>query len=199
MKILFYLAFLVTISLISCRNKKKGESAPQFSSPSPSSATSEASLYKLRIEKIGELVFRTPDNIVIMSADLINAKPTLASKDTSLFQKMKQFRFIKDNKLLVKNFNYATEPKFEIRNKNGKSIKVEIANAPRSLIDYNFNLTGYGYKIEKKIDETFFMDIRYKVLDVIPGGFPEIILYMQYYYAFAENWELEIYEVKPPR
>lgn len=124
------------------------------------------------------------------------SNPTTEDENEPLREKLERFGFIKGHELLLSMFKYSTSATHQMKDSSGKVIKI-IFDSPAVTNDNYWKMTVYG-NIDSsfvKIDPSM-MDLKYALLDVIPGGNKEIVVLNEWYIANSYNYDFLVYEIK---
>ena len=141
--------------------------------------------------------------------DLTEAQFDSLEKDTplcmddrdSLGKKLEKFGFVKGNELLLDKFKYDTTSEFQLKDQTDHTIQVKfyplVLERPGSKVKLSVfdNSDSAVLNLVDSLRYETMQDFKYAVLDIIPGGFPEIVLLNQWYIANGDNFEFFILEI----
>lgn len=89
--------------------------------------------------------------------------------------------------------------KFTLTDEDGRPVEVRFLHSSNNEgHSYDLVITNNKYKAILKLNEQYnslYRDISYLLLDLIPGGYPEIIILNEYYIMNGDNSDLYIYEI----
>jgi hypothetical protein len=166
-----------------------------------------------RINKAGELLFRRSYAAIqfrdvsdqeLDSIEKSNPWPvnSNASQQDSLLMFHLQKEGILDGSLhLVRSKFPETVPlQFTLTNQKRKQLHLSITpRVPGEITNtYNLVLINKKQKIVYELESHYggtSRDISYLVLDLIPGGYPEIVILNEYYIMNGDNSDIFIYEI----
>jgi len=165
---------------------------------------------KISINKIGELQFRRSyaNNQLMKMSDAEYEKIRRSNPwgydnhDTSLLKKFQKFGLVnKKYNLLLRNFKSQSKINFEhftaefglwdsIQN---KLVFRFIRNKDDSK--YKLWITDNSINSEIQIDGFYLEGLKFMVLDIVPGGYSEIVILNNYYIMNGDNSDIYIYEI----
>jgi len=108
----------------------------------------------------------------------------------TLRKRFEELGIVKDKDLLLQAFKKKTKADFQFDDESGKKINVQFKpgewrdHKPKTIGPDSCQITFYP-----------FQDLRYALLDIIPGGNREIVLVNEVYIMNGYNFELMIYEI----
>lgn len=114
------------------------------------------------------------------------------SDDTSLKHSLEQIGLIEDDKLLVSKFKIIEAQKIELSNKTGNKIEVSLNH--NGLGHYQIYFQKSNYTDSLVIGNL--NDVYFKIENIIPGGYEEVILIIKEYIANGDNYDLYVYKIK---
>jgi hypothetical protein len=117
------------------------------------------------------------------------------NKDSSLLNRFKKLGIVKNEELLEQQFEYDTLTSFQITDGLGKEIKIQIARIPGGS-DHKIIASSYQDSTEAIIKTTSLEEVKYALMDIIPGGNKEIVVLDEYYIMNGYNFDLMVYEIK---
>jgi hypothetical protein len=191
--------FIILIVLIFSCSHPKDNTIPPATAP-----VSQKAEKKLTIYLAGELNSRrTFANIQFMDDEKEidkyveqqeKSNPELMSPVNEILRKrFEELGIVKDNGLLLHTFSKKTKPAFQLEDESGKKITVSFkVDASVIYADEKPQITGPD---SCEIKYQPFQDLRYAVLDVIPGGNKEIVLVNEWYIMNGYNFDLLVYEI----
>jgi hypothetical protein len=102
--------------------------------------------------------------------------------------------------LIRSKFPETVPLKFTLTNQKGKQLHGSFMHRPPDEITdlYNLVLTGKKQELVYELEEHYGgtgREISYLLLDLIPGGYPEIVVLNEYYIMNGDNSNVLIYEV----
>ena len=155
----------------------------------------------LAIHKVGNLLFRNSyanlyqensnefDSIQKSAPEMILD----SVEDSSLINKLEKIGIIKNNTLQLDKLKF----------KNAQITKESIDDSFKfCTVYYNSKLNNIILEVNasgKKINRIIKNDgsrLQYRAIDLINGGYNEILVFDSYYISNGDNYSLEIYEVK---
>ncbi len=153
---------------------------------------------KKSINKIGELLFRisysghdTMSNSELEK--LLKSNPwNIDGKDSRIKKLLEAKGLIKEDELLLSKFKITKKNKYALENKTRNKIKATL------------NHDGFGhYKLfvqngnqSDSLTINNLGDLYFKIEDIIPGGFEELIIIVKYYIMNGDNFVVGVYEFK---
>ncbi|MEO8404089.1 MAG: hypothetical protein ABI480_05825 [Chitinophagaceae bacterium] len=154
----------------------------------------------LSISLAGEIGFRQsynqggPDWSEKEDEEMHKALPVVNEGNSFFNKQFQQFGFAKDNKLLLNHFKPDKSQSVEIKDQSGNRLTVKLELSPDSIdnkITVQSGTQSAGISFKNNLDR-----LSYKILDIIPGGYPEIVLLRKYYVIMGDNFDFSIYEIK---
>lgn len=169
---------------------------------------------ELKITKAGEYVFRRSYAAIqfrdvsdseLDSIEKSNPWPcdfdNLNKSDSLLRLHLYKNGFLDNNFHLKRSKFPETVPlQFTLTNQQKKELQVSIIDRIPGEITNTFNLVLSNkeqriiYELESHYGGTS-RDISYQIVDLIPGGYPEIVVLNEYYIMNGDNSDIYIYEV----
>lgn len=203
------LSSLVFIMLLICGCKEKQVVKP----PTENEQLPTANLPKqLSIKRIGELRFRKSyaDHQYMTDKEyqkLLKSNPTYyygAEPDSLLLNRFKALGYLNNNYELLPEklesfelFNIEKpDTAFHLTDELNKKISCQIKKAD-SLYQYDLFAIDSSKRVVFKINNKFILPgLQLRTLDIITGGFEEVILLDAYYIINGDNFDFFIYEIK---
>jgi hypothetical protein len=192
-KIVYSLLFIVLITALHCKNR---HTAP----PSTANAVT-VKQGQLSIKQVGKLRFRRSyaghEQLTDREVEKMRkARPTLYNNfDKDLRDKMESYGFINENELLLTKFKYDTAAVVEIKDQAGHIIKARFQNDPADFARYTLIVTQSTRIAAIRISD-YVQELKYRLLDIITGGYPEIVLLNEYYIMNGDNFDLLVFEIR---
>lgn len=164
---------------------------------------------KISIHKAGELRFRRSyasaqfrevSNKEIDSIQKSNPA-CYSNHDTILLTKLLQSGVVDKEFRLIRAMFNPSESKNFVLTWDDKKISCQIARPAESSKYDMYSLTAFNGKKSSEIEiEGHYgilnEDIKYLLIDIIPGGYKEIVVLNEYYIIMGDNSDLYIYEIK---
>jgi len=112
-----------------------------------------------------------------------------------LKNKFQKLGFVSGNELLLKKFKYETKKDFEISVVKEKMIKIHFE---RKDSVPEWKLVAFAEKDTLQIEllPYYIFQLKYALLDIIPGGYPEVVVLIEDYISNNERYVFEVYEIK---
>jgi hypothetical protein len=153
----------------------------------------------LSISLAGEIGFRRsynqgPEWSKKEAKRMEKALPTAYMSDSFFNKQFQQLGFAKDDQLLLDHFKPDKSGVVEIKNQSGNRMMVKIELSPDSTDNKITVLSATQsavLPVKRDLDQ-----LSYEVIDIIPGGYPEIVLLRKYYIIMGDNFDFSIYEIK---
>ena len=199
MRRLPYLFLIPAIFSFSCI-QKKDRSAATIASPGPSDR-------KICIDNIGWLAFSKSYSFLMSpglsekekdkmmeETDKGNPGYDYKSDDSLLKKQFSRFEFIRDNELLLENFKYSNNPDTAIITPAGKQIKISFARD--TLTNQNDKIVVYFDKSSAWARMYAYMELKYALLDIIPGGNKEIVVLNEGHVSNNDLYDFFVYEIE---
>ena len=183
----FLLAFLIA-AIISCKSKRQSSKS-------------------ISIHKVGELLFRRSYASIqfdsTLNVDSIErSNPNIGVlADSVLLKKFLKLGLVYSNYGLIRSRFSENVPKsFELI-KPGDSIFCLIKRSPgeNEYGYYDLVVNGSSGRDSIKLEGHYASlnpDIAYLLLDIIPGGFKELVILCENYFMMGDNSDVYIYEIK---
>lgn len=122
--------------------------------------------------------------------------------DTVALERMHVFGIVDEKYSLYRNSFLQNPPKhFELQDQHGRILDCSFIRPGDSLETGSYKLDiRLGNEVITRTVPGYYGylngDISYRLLDLIPGGFPEIIILHEYYVSNGDNSDLYVYEIK---
>lgn len=156
---------------------------------------------KLCITKISELGFRRSyagheewsdeymDSVMRSNPDFMN------SDDTLYIGNLKALGLVKDNQLLLNKFNGVKKTPIYLSDNNSHKVSIDV--------DYLDENSCFGIIVRDKdskasaplLDENMFGNTQIDTIDLIPGGFKEILVLENYYIMNGDDYFISIFKI----
>jgi len=188
-----------SIILISCKEKENNSQTSSFLTKSKEK--------KIDIVLIGELEFRRSfADIQFMNDEKEIDKfiekqektnPALMQPvDTFLHDRFEELGLIKDDGIVLKNFQLDTASNVNLNDTAGRKINLRF-NYDKSLGKHKLtaNFLNDPTEIPIRISDML-IGLQYGFLDIIPGGEKELILLDQRHIMNGDNFHFSVYEIK---
>ncbi len=206
MKLVFFIvAFLM---ICGCQERKANEASKK----NPPYLETEI-LKKLSVKKVGELRFRMAYVIEGKTLNFNQLKKIGQDKpvdyydtntDTILLKKFQELGLVKNKyELLLKKFKSLKiidfehpETSFELSDSIQKKINCQLRKSNKEM---KYNLLVSDSLLSSQIEvEGFYLSegLKFMLLDVIPGGYKEIVILNNYYISNGDNSDIYVYEIK---
>ena len=123
-----------------------------------------------------------------------------SSNDSTLVKKFQELGLVKNSGLLRIKFKSNKSSDFKLTGLHGDTINCQIVKEEKEN-KYNKRklIVTRDQTVEMEI-EGFYgagnSELKYLLLDVVPGGYKEIVILNEYYIMNGDNSDLYIYEVK---
>ena len=163
-----------------------------------------ASARKLSIEQVGELRFRKSYNMTdkehrptYYDYDGLNAGSPLLKRFKALGYLNNKYELLTKKLTSFKLFNIEKpDTTFHLADNLNNEISCQIKKAD-SVYTYDLFVADSAQRILQKIDNKFILPgLQFSTLDIVPGGFKEVILLDAYYIIKGDNYDFFIYEIK---
>jgi hypothetical protein len=201
-KELYVLFFVVVFIPFACKNR---DSQSETINP----IAVKESMATLSVHHIGELRFRR-SYAAGMSEDLtgkelqrmMKAPPALYDdydeETRNLGTIIEKFEFVKEGELLIEKFKYVTSPVAMLKDQVGKTVVAALKYdyiAGRPV--FRLAVANTMHSATLKVDYLDGMrGLKYQLLNIIPGGYPEIVLLNEYYIMNGDNFDLFVFEIR---
>jgi hypothetical protein len=117
----------------------------------------------------------------------------IEGKNDNLRKQFEKFGFVKGKELLLRKFKSNTELDFSFIGQSGKQIKI---NFTRDTIKgFNDKIIASSGKDSCEIKARFFFGLKSALLDIIPGGNKELVMYSEDYLSNTEFYYFDVYEI----
>jgi hypothetical protein len=198
------LAIVLMSSIYSC-SQKKNTSTQETGIPVPEADTTK----NISIHFIGDVEFRKSyAHIPSMEDEKEAAKegqrvdesnPVSLDEDKiSIRSTLEKFGFVKGTELLLNKFRFTRKEQNELSDSSGKVVRITIDHSIGDKMEDDYwSMRAFHEKdsANTKID-AHLMELKYALLDIIPGGYKEIVFLYEWYIANGYNYDLLVYEVK---
>jgi len=156
---------------------------------------------KLLIQKVGELGFRR----TYSGSDPDNKwdNPWGYNRDTLLVKSFQEIGLVtRHNRLLLEKFDSCKlydydhpEASFILTDLQQKNLKVQFCYKG-GYANFDLSVADGQQSSEIEIDGSYFEGLKYLLLDIVDGGYKEIVVLNNYYIMNGDNSDLLIYEIK---
>jgi len=204
MKVLSVL--LIVIILCSCSGKNK-KPQPEKTVDHPEVQTQKT----LTFQKVGELFFRRSyaegqfREMSDAEYEKINKSNPSGDggNDTSLLKRIHEFGFVNNNnELLLKKFNSYKpvihnnpETSFVLTDEKGDKLNCSLISAFKES-KYKLKISSNDQTKEFTLDGFCCVEgMSFIMLDIIPGGYKELVVHHEYYIMLGDNDDIIVYEV----
>jgi hypothetical protein len=168
---------------------------------------------KLTITRAGDFMFRRSYADIQFGIiddhdvdSIMNSNPSLGGKvlyheDSVLLSGLRKSGILDNSYNLVRSkFPESVPKQFRLTGKNGKQLQGNFAHRTSAEYSdqYDLSISGKKQKVITELAEHYGSlnrDISYLLLDLIPGGYPEIVVLNEYYIMNGDNSDIYIYEV----
>lgn len=168
---------------------------------------------KLTITKAGDFMFRRSYADIQFGIiddhdvdSIMNSNPSLGGKllnreDSVLLSGLRESGILDSSYNLVRSkFPESVPKQFRLTGKNGKQLECSFTHrTPAEFSDqYDLIISGKKQEVITELEEHYGSlnrDISYVLLDLIPGGYPEIVVLNEYYIMNGDNSDIFIYQV----
>jgi len=200
------LSFLfIMIILYSCSDENKKTQVEKITALPQTKTQKEIS-----IKKIGELCFRMGYVIEGKTLNLSQLKKIGEDKrtyyyagksDTTLLKKFQDLGLVNNDELILRKFNSCKiydydrpEALFTLEDPMQKKLIAELCKIDESK--FNLWVSDSSKISEIEIDGFYHEGLKFMLLDVVPGGYKEVVILNNYYIMNGENSDIFIYEIK---
>jgi hypothetical protein len=197
----FYkLFFAVFIIAMGCKDRKD--------QPVPAEPFSlKQDTVKLSVRKVAELRFRRSYATMVDTEltdreweKIMKAPPTVYHVEDSTSMDVKamfqKYGFIKGDELLLEKFKYDTASVVELKNRSGNIVKAALQYNNNTTGDFAITVSDTTQTAALKVGYMAGLNgLKFKVLDIIPGGYPEVVLLYEYYIVNGDNFDFLVFEV----
>ena len=198
------LSFLFIIIIYSCSGENKKTQVEKIPALQQTKTQKEVS-----IKKIGELRFRMTYVIEGKTLSLNQLKKIgedkqtyyyAANPDTALIKKFQDLGVVNSNELLQKKFNSCKiydnddpEALFTIDDPIRKRLIAGLCR--KDEFKFNLWVSDSSKTMEIEIDGFYSYGLKFMLLDIITGGYKEVVILNDYYIANGDNSDLFIYQI----
>jgi hypothetical protein len=112
-----------------------------------------------------------------------------------LKNKFQKFGFVSGNELLLKKFKYSTKTKFSLKDASGKEINIRFDFLYGRIGDHKIIAFTRTDTVKMEISGIM-QELKYSLFDIIPGGFPEVVILSEEYVSNNEIYRFKVYEIK---
>lgn len=165
-----------------------------------------------KIAKAGEFIFRRSyadiqfRDMSVQELDSIeNSNPslgysTMSARDSAILGNLYALGFLDSSYNLIRGkFPDSVQKQFILSGKNGNQVQGSFIHPDsREPDQYQLVITGKNNKAVFDLEEHYGAlnrDTSYCLLDLIPGGYPEIVVLNEYYIMNGDNSDIFIYQV----
>ncbi|MEC4048944.1 hypothetical protein OX284_005860 [Flavobacterium sp. SUN046] len=156
----------------------------------------------MEIHKVGNLLFRnsyvsisdSSSNKKFDSIEKSNPEMIIDSiKDRCVIKKLEKVGIIRDNRLQLDKikFKYAQITE-DSKDSSNKFCRIYYNNKLANII---LEVKANGKKANRILKNDG-SHLQYETIDLVKGGFSEILVFDSYYVSNGDNYSLEIYEIK---
>jgi hypothetical protein len=198
------LSFLLTVIILhSCSDKEK-KPVKKITIPHQTEIQK-----KISIQKIGELRFRMSYVVEGKTLNLNQLKKIgedkqtyyyAAKPDTALLKKFQDLGLVTNNELLQRKFNSCKiydyndpEALFTIEDPVQKRLIAGLCR--KDEFKFDIWISDSSKTMEIEIDGFYVYGLKFILLDIIPGGYKEVVILNDYYIANGDNSDLFIYQI----
>jgi hypothetical protein len=162
-----------------------------------------AGVQKIRPVKVGELHFRKSyaGHEKMTAKELQEMENALPNADTfgwdyckPALLKFQQVGFVKGDKLLLHRLRTDTTVVFEVTAPGMKAIPAFIKQYYDGIYGITFSTGAENWELCFRM--TSIVSMTYLLLDIIPGGYPELVLADFYYIMNGDNYDFWVYEFR---
>ena len=112
-----------------------------------------------------------------------------------LKNKFQKLGFVSGNELLLKNFKYQTKTRLSLANNKEKEINIQFDFIYGRIGDHKIIALTNTDTVEMKITGIMH-ELKYTLFDIIPGGYPEIVILSEEYVSNNEIYKFKVFEIK---
>jgi len=148
-----------------------------------------SALSKKEIDKL----FKETENSNPLLIPHVNNDSVRQKKEDSIRDKLEQFGIVNEKDFLFTKFNGQSRNKIQLVNEHGKTVDVQFHQGLNSV--WTVKLSAELDTVNIQLDDHP-MELRYRLLDVVPGGYKEIVILDEEYVSNNNLYFLVVYEVK---
>lgn len=123
------------------------------------------------------------------------SNPVLHAGDSILKKKFEELGIVKGRELLLHKFKCDTLTRFQIADSIGKKINIQFDFVPGRLGGHKI-IASFSQDSTEITIPGIMQDLKYILLDVIPGGNKEIVVLNEWYISNGYNFDLLVYKIK---
>jgi hypothetical protein len=112
-----------------------------------------------------------------------------------LQNKFQNLGFVNGYELTLKKFKYETKKDFEISDEKGKSIQAHFERKD-SVAEWKLFVFNKKDTSQIELQPYYIFQLKYALLNIIPGGYPEIVVFIEDYISNNERYIFEVFEIK---
>ena len=112
-----------------------------------------------------------------------------------LKNKFQKLGFVSGNELLLKNFKYKTKTEFSLIDSMGNAINIRFDFLYGRIGDHKIIVFTQTDTVEMKITGIM-QELKYSLFDIIPGGYPEVVILSEEYVSNNELYRFKVFEIK---
>lgn len=193
MRWIIFSLLLSTITLVagSCKNHKHGVQELKLQD-------------KLSLQHGCTIAFRKsyylPDNASkAEEKNMLDELPGLSEidyyLDRPILQKLQNYGFVKDKFLLLDRFISDTAKQGTISNASNETVQFKFYEPGEDGINFHTFVINSKFDTISHTFAGFDHDIKYRILDIIPGDYPEIVVLDKWYIMNGHNYDFLIFQV----
>ncbi len=122
----------------------------------------------------------------------------ISVEESKEFRKMLEpFGFVKGRELLLHKFRYTTKSENQLTDSSGNLVKIKFIHDPGTAT----KTESWSISASNKNDSAWIKinmhpwELKYALLDIIPGGYKEIVVLEEWYIANGYNFDFHAYEI----
>ena len=125
----------------------------------------------------------------------MNSTEAIPPGNDSIFRKrFEELGIVKGKELLLNNFRDSDKPDSTLTTATGKEIRVHFKKDTVRGTDNRIVVVGDNATAET--NAAIYYNLKYALLDIIPGGNKEIVILNYHYLSNNELYYLDVYEIK---
>ncbi len=196
-KYIFLVFVILSVFLLQCARKEKKQKTEEFLTVRTSPPISIVFAGSVGFRRsYADIQFMEDEKEIEKYLDK-QRKSNPASADYSsnkfLLTQFEKFGIVTGNQLLLHKLKLSSKENFSFRDSSGKNINVHFTY---SLENGDHGINIYSGKDSSKVKvDAHYIDLKYCLLDIIPGGNKEIVVLNEYYIMNGDNFELLVYEI----
>lgn len=117
------------------------------------------------------------------------------STDIILKEYFERLGLVEDDEFLLSIFKYSNKPDTSIVNSRAEKVNIRVYRDTVGWGDHDKVYIFHGPD-SASANATIYYDIKYVLLDVIPGGNKELVVLNEHYLMNTEFYYLEVFEIK---